>query len=72
MRMLTTADLRDKGIKWSRQHIHQKVKAGLFPIPAKLGASTISWPEAEIDAWLRERVAHRSRPRGPPDTDYGV
>jgi prophage regulatory protein len=59
MRMLTIDDLRAKGIKWSRQHIHRKVRRGEFPRPVKLGSSTNAWPESEVDAFLEARVAER-------------
>jgi prophage regulatory protein len=59
MRMLTIGDLAEKGIKWSRQHIHRKVKAGKFPRPAKLGPGTNVWPEFEIDDWLKARISER-------------
>jgi prophage regulatory protein len=67
MRMLTTADLREKGIPWTRQHINRKVKRGEFPPPVKIGASTNGWPETEIDAWLRDRLEERDRKRPRPN-----
>jgi prophage regulatory protein len=38
--MLSTADLKDKGIPWSRQHISRLVKQRKFPAPVKIGANT--------------------------------
>jgi hypothetical protein len=35
-RVLTSADLRSKGIPYSRQHIARKVAARTFPAPFKL------------------------------------
>jgi prophage regulatory protein len=58
-RMLSHADLQDRGIKYSRQHIHRLVKRGLFPRPVKLGGGTNAWPENEIDQYLEERIAAR-------------
>ena len=59
MRMLSFPDLACKGIKWTRQHIHRKIRRGEFPAAVKLGASTNAWLETEIDQWLQDRVAAR-------------
>lgn len=59
MRMLSPTDLRDKGIPWTRQHIHRLIRKGEFPRPVKLGAGSNAWIESEIDAWLRARVEQR-------------
>jgi prophage regulatory protein len=59
MRMLSTADLKDKGIPWSRQHISRLVKQRKFPAPVKIGANTNGWLESEIDAYLKARIEQR-------------
>jgi prophage regulatory protein len=59
MRILDLSDLRDRGIKFSRQHIHRLVAAGKFPGPVKIGAATNGWVEAEIDAYLANCIAER-------------
>jgi prophage regulatory protein len=59
MRMLSTADLKGKGIPWSRQHIFRLVKQHKFPAPVKIGANTNAWLETEIDAYLKARVEQR-------------
>ncbi len=59
MRMLDLSDLRAKGIKFSRQHIRRLIVAGKFPKPAKLGENTNAWPEAEIEQYLKDRIAER-------------
>lgn len=41
----------------SRSTIYEAVATGTFPKPIKLGAQSVGWIEAEVDAWLRERVA---------------
>ena len=43
----------------SRSTIYEKMKSGSFPKPVKLGPRAVGWLDAEIDAWLEERVAHR-------------
>jgi prophage regulatory protein len=59
MRMLSDEDLKQKGIKFSRQHRHRLIKAGEFPRPVKLGANTNAWPEPEIDRYLEQKIAER-------------
>jgi prophage regulatory protein len=48
MKMLSLRDLRDRGIPFTRQHIHRLIKQGKFPAPAKLGENTNAWIEPEI------------------------
>ena len=55
-RVLTQPDLKDKGIKWSRQHIHRLVRQGKFPRPFKLGERTNAWFEDIIDRHLEEKM----------------
>jgi prophage regulatory protein len=59
MRMLDISDLRERGIKFSRQHLHRLVASGKFPKPVKIGENTNAWPEAEIDAYLKDCVRKR-------------
>jgi hypothetical protein len=61
LRILYRQDLRErKGIKASRQRLHEKIKAGAFPPPD--GRTTDSpssppwWFEHTIDAHLKERA----------------
>jgi prophage regulatory protein len=54
MKVLVFRDLRDRGIPWSRQHIHRLVKAGKFPAPFKLGENTNAWFENVIDQHLEK------------------
>jgi predicted DNA-binding transcriptional regulator AlpA len=58
MNILSRRDLAEKkGIPWSREHIHRKVKAGEFPAPFKLTSRGLNyWDEAEIDEWLEQRA----------------
>jgi prophage regulatory protein len=64
-RMLSHADLHDRGIKYSRQHLYRLINRELFPRPVKLGAGSNAWLESEIDEYLRDRVAERDRKRAP-------
>lgn len=40
----------------SRSSIYEKVKSGSFPAPVHLGPKAVGWVEAEIEAWLLERI----------------
>ena len=40
----------------SRSLIYLMVGRGEFPRPIKIGARASGWVEAEIDAWLAERL----------------
>jgi prophage regulatory protein len=59
MKMLCLKDLRDRGIRFSRQHLHRLIKQGRFPRPVKLGVVTNAWPETEIDSYLNDCIAKR-------------
>jgi prophage regulatory protein len=59
MRLLGEEDLKQKGIKFSRQHRYRLIKAGQFPAPVKIGANTNAWPENEIDRWIEDLIAAR-------------
>ena len=59
MKMLSRRDLRDKGIPFTRQHIHRLIKQRKFPPPVKLGENTNAWPEDEIDEYLKACIARR-------------
>jgi predicted DNA-binding transcriptional regulator AlpA len=68
LRILMLRDLRErKGIRWSRQHLHQKIKAGEFPPPdGKTGDAPTApnfWFETTIDAWLKARAKAMSAKR---------
>jgi prophage regulatory protein len=59
MVFLRFANLREKGITFSRVHIGRLVKARQFPKPVPLGSNSVAWIEAEVDAWIASRVAAR-------------
>jgi prophage regulatory protein len=60
MKILSFRDLRDRGIPWTRQHVHRLVKTGNFPAPFKIGGKTNAWDEGEIDEYLKGRLARRN------------
>lgn len=41
----------------SRTHTYRLVKQGDFPAPHKLSERVSVWNEAEIDAWLAEKLS---------------
>ena len=60
IRFLRFPDLKaQKGIPYSRMHIDRLEREGKFPRRAYLGPKTVAWVEDEIDAYAREKLAHR-------------
>ena len=41
----------------SRSTIYVRIAQGRFPRPVPLGGRAVGWIEAELDEWLRERIA---------------
>jgi len=58
-KLLSYADLRDRGVSFSKSHIDLLEKRGEFPRRVQLGTRRAGWVEEEIEAWLRERIARR-------------
>jgi prophage regulatory protein len=54
MKVLVFKDLKDRGIPFTRQHIHRLVKKKKFPAPFKVGEKTNAWFESVIDQHLDE------------------
>ena len=44
----------------SRSSIYLAISQGKFPKPVRLGARSVGWLEAEVEAWLSAQIA-RSR-----------
>lgn len=40
----------------SRSTIYLRVAEGSFPAPVSLGGRAVGWIEAEVDAWLNQRI----------------
>mgnify|MGYP000377034248 CR=1 FL=1 len=40
----------------ARSTIYQHIRTGVFPKPIKLGAKSVGWIEAEINAWLNKQI----------------
>ena len=41
----------------SRSTVYVRLEQGRFPRPVSLGARAVGWLEAEVDEWMRERIA---------------
>ena len=41
----------------SRSTVYVRLDQGRFPRPVSLGARAVGWIEAEVDEWMRERIA---------------
>lgn len=39
-----------------RSTIYDRIKAGTFPKPIKIGARAVAWPESVIRQWIAERM----------------
>jgi prophage regulatory protein len=59
MVVLSFPELRERGIRFTRQHLHRLIRAGKFPAPIKIGEDTNAWVEPEIDQYMKERIAAR-------------
>ena len=40
----------------ARSTIYQHVREGTFPTPISLGAKSVGWIEAEVNAWLTAKI----------------
>lgn len=45
--------------KISRTRIYERIKAGTFPAPIRIGPKSVGWVESEINEWLAARIADR-------------
>jgi prophage regulatory protein len=59
MRVLSYADLKARGIPYSKVWLGKLIKEGRFPKPIRLGENRNAFVEAEIDRWLRDRIRQR-------------
>lgn len=54
-----------KMVGLGRTKIYDKIKAGTFPRPVKLGRAS-TWVESEIQAWIQQQISqcrHSSLPQ---------
>jgi prophage regulatory protein len=59
MRLLDNNGLKAKGIDFSKPQLWRLWKAKKFPAPIKIGKARNAWVEAEVDAWIAERIRAR-------------
>lgn len=45
----------------SRAHIYQMIAKGDFPSPIKIGRRAVGWIEADISAWLEQKIEAAKR-----------
>lgn len=68
MRILSKRQLREM-VPYSPQHIQRLETQGRFPKRLRLGngpRSRCGWIEAEVRAWLQERIDRRDSPTDTP------
>ena len=53
----------------SRSTIKVRMREGCFPRPVLLGGRAVGWIEAEVDEWIRERIAESRGDAEVPPTD---
>jgi prophage regulatory protein len=61
MRVLSYGDLKNKGIRFSRQWIAKLIGAGKFPRPIQLGEQSVGFIETEVDEWIAARIRDRDQ-----------
>lgn len=54
-----------------RTNLRARVKAGTFPEPCKLGTLD-AWVEAEVTAWIQDRIRERDDSKRPGGTVGGT
>lgn len=57
--LIALSELRERGIRYSKAQIWRKVKDGSFPKPVRLGANRVAFIQAEIQQWIKDRIAER-------------
>jgi predicted DNA-binding transcriptional regulator AlpA len=59
-RYLTYPELRQYGVNYSRKHLIDLQRAGLFPQARQLSANRVGWVQSEIIAYLESRPVSRA------------
>jgi prophage regulatory protein len=58
-RMLKLREVLSRRARGCTSH-YRDINAGLFTHPVKMGIKSSSWPEAEVEALIRARIAGKS------------
>jgi predicted DNA-binding transcriptional regulator AlpA len=61
VRLLNRAGLLEKGIDYSKSQINRKMNDGSFPLAVEGAGKENAWVEEEIDQYIADRIAARSR-----------
>jgi prophage regulatory protein len=59
VRLIGYEALKTKAIPYSKPHLWRLEKAGLFPRRVPIGAGRYGYVEAEIDAYIGQKIAER-------------
>lgn len=59
MSLIPLSKLPDKGILYSRNYIDRLIREHRFPKPVFLSPRRRAFVEAELDDWIKQRVAER-------------
>ena len=59
MKLLSFAELPEKGVPYTRNYIYKLIDRGQFPRPVRLGERKVAFVEREIDAWIRSKIEER-------------
>lgn len=43
----------------SKSTLYDRIRAGTFPKPVRLGGTLSAWVESEVEAWMATRIAER-------------
>ena len=54
-----------------RSTIYRLMRAGLFPLPIRVGPRAVRWPEHELTAWLARRPRATGERPPPADSAHG-
>jgi prophage regulatory protein len=44
-------------VGFKRTTLHNRIKAGEFPSPIKLGPQSVAWLESEVQDWMQSKIA---------------
>ena len=58
LKVLRLPDVMDR-VGLGSSFIYLLIQRDEFPKPLRLGKRAVGWPEAEVNAWLEERIAQR-------------
>jgi prophage regulatory protein len=60
-RLITFPELKQRGLRWTRDHLRLKCDRNEFPKPIALSPRRIAWVEREVDQWIADRIAERDQ-----------